>query len=100
DMLLEGQLKTKWKAGVDVSRVWLAVEISGVVDAGDVQRAWERAELLRWAGFLALPVAAGRRWTEGAQREAVEKGVVLQMDGQVEFVEEALAIVKGAAKAE
>ncbi|MCS7009919.1 MAG: hypothetical protein NZL98_00940, partial [Anaerolineales bacterium] len=46
------------------------------------------AELLHRAGFWALAVAAGHEWTKRAMQEAAEKGVVLQRDGQIEFIEQ------------
>ncbi|MCS6910059.1 MAG: hypothetical protein NZM11_05750, partial [Anaerolineales bacterium] len=95
DILLSGRLKAGWAAQAGVSDVWLAVEVSGVVDVEDVQRVWKRAELLHRAGFWTLAVAAGNQWTEGAKQEAAEKGVVLQRDGQIEFVEQAVAAAKG-----
>ncbi|MCS6993771.1 MAG: hypothetical protein NZP74_08050 [Anaerolineales bacterium] len=99
DILLSGRLKAGWAAQAGVSDIWLAVEVSGVVDVEDVRRAWKRAGLFHRAGFWTLPVAAGNQWTEGAREEAAEKGVVLQRDGQLEFVEQALEAAKKAAQA-
>ncbi|MCX7689159.1 MAG: hypothetical protein N2045_14500, partial [Fimbriimonadales bacterium] len=93
DLLLAGRLKAAWAARIGVDEVWLAVEVSAVVDRQDVERAWERAALLRRAGLQALAVAAGHRWTEGAEKEAERKGVVLQKDGQIKFVEQALGAI-------
>ena len=65
--------------------VWLAVEISSVVDKGDVSRAVHRA------GYLAVPVVACESVTVGGERAAQEQNVVLLQDGRVEFWKEAVA---------
>ncbi|MCS7010193.1 MAG: hypothetical protein NZL98_02335, partial [Anaerolineales bacterium] len=92
DLLLSGRLNLPWAARIGVDEVWLAVEISAVVDRQDVERAWERAALLRRAGLQAFAVAAGHRWTEGAEQEAERKGVMLQKDGHIKFIEQALRV--------
>ncbi|MCS7010111.1 MAG: hypothetical protein NZL98_01915, partial [Anaerolineales bacterium] len=94
DLLLSGRLNLPWAARIGVDEVWLAVEVSAVVDRQDVERAWERAALLRRAGLQALAVAAGHRWTQGAEQVAERKGVILQKDGQIKFVEQALGTAK------
>ena len=70
--------------------VWLAVEVSSVVDKSDVRRARERAAILRKAGLNALPVVAGEAVTTGAENEAREFHITLFRDGQVQFWQEAL----------
>ncbi len=72
------------------AEVWLAVEVSSVVDQGDVQRAARRAGYLRRAGYPAVPAAAGEQATEGAKRLAEEDGVALFLDGRAAFWEPAL----------
>ncbi|MDI3297594.1 MAG: hypothetical protein QJR08_00325 [Bacillota bacterium] len=47
--------------------VLLVVEVSQVVDKGDVRRARERAEALRELGARTVPAVAGLRFTEGAE---------------------------------
>ena len=69
--------------------VWLALEVSSVVDRRDVERAVERAALLRKAGLLALPAVAGEQVTEGGEALAEEKGVVMVIDGWTRFWEKA-----------
>ena len=69
--------------------VWLAVEISAVVDRQDVARAARRAGLLRRAGVPAVPVVAGESVTEGAEAEAEQRGVVMLQDGSPLFWDEA-----------
>ncbi|MGB9870605.1 MAG: hypothetical protein ACPLYD_02980, partial [Anaerolineae bacterium] len=77
----------------DAPQVWLAVEISSVVDRRDVERAIRRAELLRRAGLRAIPAVAGEDITVGAQRDAEAHRVLVLQDGQALFWEAALADV-------
>jgi len=71
--------------------VLLAVEVSSVVDEEDVTRARRRAELLRQAGYRAVPVVAGERVTLGAEDEARQHKVVVLQDGRSFLWDEALA---------
>jgi len=57
--------------------VWLAVEISATVDTKDVERAVERAAMLRKAGYAAIPAVAGREATFIAEEAAHVQGVLL-----------------------
>lgn len=81
DLLATGQLRES-PGGPEI---WLAIEISSVVDRNDVDRAWRRASLIRRVGPLVLPVAAGERATAGAETAACDQNVVLMTDGQAEF---------------
>lgn len=81
DLLATGQLRES-PGGPEV---WLAIEISSVVDRNDVDRAWRQASLIRRVGPLVLPVAAGERATAGAETAACDQNVVLMTDGQAEF---------------
>jgi len=88
---LEADLVVRGRpTGCPEAEVWLAVEVSAVVDQGDVQRAARRAGYLRRAGYPAVPAVAGERATEGAERLAEEDGVALFLDGRVAFWEPAL----------
>lgn len=87
DLLVSGQPRHFPEA----PEVWLAVEISAVVDQTDVDRAWRRASLLRRAGYRAVPTVAGEQATPGAEAAAHDQNVVLLQDGQVKFWEEALS---------
>ena len=87
DLLATGQLR----AAPGEPEVWLAIEISSVVDSNDVDRAWRRASLIRRAGPLVLPVAAGERTTAGAETAARNQNVVLMTDGQAEFWDQAVS---------
>lgn len=87
DLLATGQLR-KAPGGPEF---WLAIEISSVVDSNDVDRAWRRANLIRRAGPLVLPVAAGERTTAGAETAARDQNVVLMTDGHAQFWDEAVS---------
>lgn len=69
--------------------VYLAVEVSAVVDRRDVQRATRRARALREAGYFTIPVVAGEVLTQGAEDEAKEHRVVIMKDGKVDLWNEA-----------
>jgi hypothetical protein len=75
--------------------VWFAVEVSSVVDRGDVERARRRADLLRKAGLQAIPAVAGEQLTEGALAAAAEAPVVVTQDGRSQGWNEALAAMSG-----
>ena len=91
DLVVRGQLRQPRGERKEHPEVWLAVEVSSVVDGDDVQRAARRAEILRQAGLPVLAVAAGGNLTPEARELARTKGVALQADGQLELLEEALA---------
>ncbi len=87
DLLVSGQPRQL----TQVSEVLLAVEVSSVVDEEDVTRARRRAELLRQAGYCAVPVVAGERATLSAEDEARQHKVVVLQDGRSFLWDEALA---------
>jgi len=87
DLLVCGQPRVR----PEIAELWLAVEISSVVDRGDVERAERRAMMLRRAGYRAVPVVAGERLTQGAEEESRERRVVAVRDGHILFWEEALS---------
>ncbi|MBL7063269.1 MAG: hypothetical protein ISS49_03535 [Anaerolineae bacterium] len=74
----------------DAPQVWLAIEVSGVVDRHDVERAVRRAGHLSRAGYVSVPAVAGERVTEGARSLAQVEGVLLVLDGRTDFWERAL----------
>jgi hypothetical protein len=80
----------------DAPQVWLAMEVSGVVDRHDVERAMQRAALLRKAGYLAIPAVAGEDATEGGELMARYEHVLLLQDGRRQFWDEALTQVLAA----
>lgn len=91
DLLVHGQLRQPRGERKEHPEVWLAIEVSSVVDREDVQRVARPAEILRQAGLPVLAVAAGGNLTPEARELARTTGVALQADGQLELLEEALA---------
>ncbi len=87
DLVVRGQ---PWQRP-EVGEMWLAVEVSVVVDEGDVTRAARRAELLRRAGYRAIPVVAGEEITSEAQLEVQRQSVAVLQDGHESLWDEALA---------
>jgi len=87
DLIVRGGLLPPQGEG----ELWLVVEVSSVIDRNDVARAAERAALLRKAGLLVVPVAAGERLTQGAMTLSGEFGVALARDGGLTGWDEALA---------
>jgi hypothetical protein len=59
-------------------------------DWRDVQRAEQRAALLRQVRYPTVAVAAGTEATAGAQQAASEEGVALLRDGRIDGWQEAL----------
>jgi hypothetical protein len=74
----------------DLPEVLLAVEISAVVDQGDLDRAWRRAALLRQAGYQVIPMVAGEQITLEAENKARLQKIPVLQDGNISFWEEAL----------
>ncbi len=89
DLLVVG--RPRRPEAMSETEVWLAVEISAQVDMEDVERALERAALLRKAGYFAIPTVAGREATSIAEAAAQQQGVLLFRDGRSDYWEEALA---------
>ena len=90
-LLLDAVISGLVAGRADALQVVLALEVSSVIDRGDVERAMRRAALLRKAGMLAVPTVAGPKLTQGAADIAQSAGVLLVQDGQRAFWEEALA---------
>ncbi|RMG44307.1 MAG: hypothetical protein D6723_19485 [Acidobacteria bacterium] len=86
DLLVCGQLREHPEA----PEIWLAIEVSAVVDRVDVERARRRAALLNRAGYRAIPVVAGERATRGAEDEARAHKVIMVEDGHLSLWDEAL----------
>lgn len=87
DLLVNGQARR----AAERSEVWLAVEISVVIDREDVERAVRRAALLQKAGYRAIPLVAGEQMTAGAEGEARAASAAVLLDGHALHWEEALA---------
>ncbi len=88
DLVVGGVLK-------EGPEVWLAIEVSSVMDRNDVGRAARRAELLRRLGRPVVAVVAGEDMTEGGVEEAQARRVALFRDGQPYFWQEALQVALG-----
>jgi hypothetical protein len=87
DILIRGQSRHQ----PDAPELWLALEVSAVIDRDDVERAERRAALLRKAGYAAIPGVAGGGVTKGATEALQDKPIVLILDGRSQGWEEALA---------
>lgn len=86
DLLVRGNLRNH----PEKLEVWLAIEISAMVDRGDVERAERRAGLLRKAGHLVVPAVAGYDITEGGRGLAQAGYVAWLLNGRAQFWQEAL----------
>jgi hypothetical protein len=87
DVVLRGRPK-----GIpEGAELWLAVEVSSVVDREDVARAIHRAGLLRRTGHRVLPVVVGHDATDGGASQARLHNVVMLQDGKGLFWDEAVA---------
>lgn len=89
DLLLRGRLRDH----PERPEVWLAVEVSSVVDKWDVERAKKRAALLGKAGLRAVPVAAGLQILPEAAHKAEIDGVTVITDGSIADWDQALRSV-------
>ncbi|OYT74869.1 MAG: hypothetical protein CFK49_06255 [Armatimonadetes bacterium JP3_11] len=58
------------------------VEVSWVVDKGDVERAVQRARVIAQHGVSTAAIAAGREITQGAHKRAQQLGCGLWINGQ------------------
>lgn len=87
DLLVCGYPRTQ----PDAPEVWLAIEVSAVVDRNDVERAQRRAAVLKRAGYRAIPAVAGEKTTEGGESTARAADVLLLQDGRVQFWDKALS---------
>jgi predicted transcriptional regulator len=80
DRLFRTDLVVRARRGAQ--EVWLAVEISAVVDAHDVERAARAAAILAALfGTEAVAVAAGQELTPAAREAGAAQGVLLLTDG-------------------
>jgi len=86
DVVLIGQ----FPAVPQLTELWVVVEVSSRIDRTDVQRAAQRAELLRRAGYRAVATVAGRQVTRGARSAGAGLKVAMLEDGRVEGWEAAL----------
>jgi len=86
DVVLTGQLS----ATPQPTELWVIVEVSFRIDRQDVQRAAQRADLLRRGGYRTVATVAGRQVTRGARTAGAGLKVAVLEDGRVEGWEAAL----------
>jgi hypothetical protein len=68
----------------------LAMEVSWVINGGDIKRAVRRAALMCECGLLAIPVVAGNGLLPGAKDDAKDHQALVVLDGRIfdkEFLE-------------
>jgi len=85
DLLVRGVPRSMPELG----EVWIAIEVSSVIDRYDVERALRRAAILRRVHARVLPAVAGERLTEGAGELAGNEAVLIVQDGRVSGWEDA-----------
>jgi exonuclease VII small subunit len=92
DLLWGGQLRRPVSSVAEqaesgmrkAEQVILVVETSWLAEVTDVERAVARATTLRKIELRALPVVAGREWTQEAIEAAHQQGAVIAADGRVD----------------
>lgn len=63
----------------DGAEVFLAIEVSSVIDLGDVSRTVKRAALLQRLGFETLSAVVGKRITPAAEQRAAAAGILVHL---------------------
>ncbi|MBX3055253.1 MAG: hypothetical protein KF770_02160 [Anaerolineae bacterium] len=76
---------------LDAVEIWLAIEVSAVIDRHDVERAERRAGLLRKVGYRVIPTVAGQDMTTGGESLAAERAVFVVQNGRKQHWDAALA---------
>lgn len=71
------------KSYLDGMDVVVVLEASWRAEAHDVERAYQRAAILRRIGFHAVPVVAGTEWDGQALAQAQASAVAIASNGQV-----------------
>src|SRR5262245_23152258 len=92
DVILSGKPRTR----PEVEEVWLAIEVSSVVDHDDVSRALRRRRLLTRSGRPVVPVVAGEAITTGADEAARRDQVAVVQDDKISNWDQALEAALGA----
>ncbi len=87
DLLIRGQVAQHPQR----PDVFLAFEVSAVIDRGDVERSLRRAALLRKMGYPVVAGVAGEDITHGALEAARREHVFVVQNGHKDFWEDALA---------
>ena len=78
DMLWGGKLH---KDGTDITVV---LEASWRAEVHDIERAAERAQVLRRIGVVAVPMVAGVEWNDNALALAVAESIVTATDRRID----------------
>jgi hypothetical protein len=89
DMLVRGVPRNR----PDLTQLWMAVEVSGLIGVYDVERAQRRAAILRRLGYPTLPAVAGEEVTHEAELAAQTGPVVLVQHDTPRFWDEALMTI-------
>ena len=88
DVLMRGTVGI----GPDKREELLALEVSWIIDISDVERAYERANILRRLGYAARAGVGGHDILESAKNRARELNVLIALDGNLDQDEESLII--------
>ena len=81
DLVVQGRPRNTEES----SEIWLAIEVSTVIDRNDVIRSRRRADLIQRQGIPTLAVVAGEDLTEGAEAQASREKVTVVQNGSVKF---------------
>ncbi len=81
DLLIQGRVGK----GEEARDVLLALEVSWVIDIHDVERAHQRAAILRRLGYPAIGGVGGKGSMRDAEERAEELGVVVAVDGRARY---------------
>ncbi len=77
DVLVRGMIEQK--------ETYLAIESSTVIDHSDVERAQQRASILRRLGYTVIPVVGGLSILPDAEQLARQLGVAISREGNIVF---------------
>lgn len=86
DVLIQGHVGVAERA----RDVYLALEASSVINRTDVDRAFERAEILRGLGLPVIPAVGGNEITPDAEALARQRGVAVSTAGALTYWPEGL----------
>ncbi|GIW95686.1 MAG: hypothetical protein KatS3mg110_3727 [Pirellulaceae bacterium] len=86
DVIVSGKPRNR----PEVEEVWVAVEVSSVIDTTDVERVMRRSRLLARSGRPVVPVVAGKEITRAADEAARTEKVAVVRDGRISNWGEAL----------
>jgi cell division protein FtsB len=86
DVLINGRLRHR----EGMPEIWLVIEASYTIDRNDVARAQRRAELMRQAGYRAMPVVACKKILEGYEGAVEYSQVAAFLDGSRQYWDRAV----------